>query len=473
MKSKLLVSFLIVALVMVAIGPISAGAYAYESSFRTAITYQNIGAAATTNLRIYFYDSPTDTTPIEIIRPNLARYAGTSVAIGTITEITPGFQGTAVMAADQPLAATMVQNPQDANVKIAPISNGFSSGSTQTLLATVIKNTFGAHTIFSVQNSGTSATTATIKFYAVGVTAPVHTLSQTLQPGAGYFVNMGSLTMPGAYNTAFNGAVVVEASGGGSLVSSAMELDFGSGIGAKAFEGVSQGSTTVYMPSAVCKNSGMNSAFAVQNTSTTTSTDVTVTYQPGGYTHPVTTIPAGGKQSFISCNVLPDNYLGAAKITSTAGVAIIAVGKISGNGAATAYVGFPNGYTKLSLPYVRFADTTHYNSGYMGRTNLTIENTSGVSIPAGSITVTYYDRDGNVAGTPHVYNSALADGAKFNSNAGSAGLTEFGCYNSCTQYGGSAIVTVTGAYTVAVVARHSTRYGSTYPSEDYNGIVVP
>ena len=54
------------------------------------------------------------------------------------------FQGTAVMESDQPLAATLVQNPQSANVKIAPISNGFSGGTPQTQLATVIKNTFGA-----------------------------------------------------------------------------------------------------------------------------------------------------------------------------------------------------------------------------------------------------------------------------------------------------------------------------------------
>jgi hypothetical protein len=48
-----------------------------------------------------------------------------------------------------------------------------------------------------------------------------------------------------------------------------------------AFEGVAQGSNTIYMPSALC-NFGttlQSTAYAVQNTSTSNSANVTVTYK--------------------------------------------------------------------------------------------------------------------------------------------------------------------------------------------------
>ena len=71
MKIRLLTAITILALVVMAMPPSAALAGAYETSFVTSITYQNADTAATTNLRIYFYDSPSDTTPVEIIRPNL------------------------------------------------------------------------------------------------------------------------------------------------------------------------------------------------------------------------------------------------------------------------------------------------------------------------------------------------------------------------------------------------------------------
>ncbi len=74
--------------------------------------------------------------------------------------------------------------------------------------------------------------------------------------------------------------------------------------------------------------------------------------------------------------------------------------------------------------------------------------------------------------SPHVYSSDLAANAKFNSNPTLAGLTEFGCYSGCTQFGGGALITVNGAYEVAAVARVSSKFGVQFPSEDYNGIPV-
>ncbi len=299
-KKPFLFTFVIFAMLAVALFPVPASAGAYETSFRTSITYQNIGTAATTSLYIYFYETPGDTTPIPIQRPNLNKFAGTSVALGSLA--LPSLQGTAVMSSDQPLASTLVQLPQSTTVKIYPMSNGFSQGTPRSMIATVLKNTFGVNTKFSVQNAGTTPTTATINFYNTSAVL-VHTVNQEIQPGAGLHVDAGTLA---ALGSSFNGSVAIETTGGtGSIVSSAMELDYGSGVGAKAFEGVGQGSLVVYMPSAVCQNSGMNSAFAVQNTHLSNSTNITVEYQPGGYIQTFNGLGPGAKTSFISCNILP------------------------------------------------------------------------------------------------------------------------------------------------------------------------
>ena len=474
MKIKFFSILAILVILIASIGPGSALAGSYETSFVTSIVYQNIGSVATTTLTIYFYDSPDDTTPIPVSRPNLNPGAGTSVYIGNLTEVSPNFRGTAVLSADQPLAATLVQNPQSTSVKVQPLSSGFSDGTPNTLIATVLKNAFPSggssyYTVFSVQNAGLTETTIDIKFYAVSGGAPILPPAYqdvVLQPGAGIVVDAGTISQLGS---TFNGSVVVESTGG-AIVSSAMELVSNAITDASAFEGAGSGSTTFYMPSAACVSYGMSTAFAVQNTSLTTATNVTIFYTGGGQETKL--IQPGSKQSFITCNIKSTNYLGAATIES-ATTNVIAMGKLFGAGASTAYLGFDSGSQKIALPYVRWGNNAHYLSGWMPRTNLAIQNVGGTTIAANQVTVRYVDRDGNTLGT-HTIPFSFAPGEKRNSNPSSAGLTEFGCYSSCNQFGGSAIVEGPAGAQLAVIARNTLYINASLSAnEDYNGTVMP
>ena len=164
----------------------------------------------------------------------------------------------------------------------------------------MLKNQFAAqqYTIFSVQNAGTSATDVAIKFYnTANPPTLVHTINTNLQPGAGYFVNTGDVSQLGA---SLNGSVVIESTGG-SIISSAMELDSDGSVGAKAFEGLGAGATTFYMPSALCNfvvsGQQQNTFYAIQNTSLTTSTNVNVTYSLAMSTQSITNLGPGGKGS--------------------------------------------------------------------------------------------------------------------------------------------------------------------------------
>ena len=166
MKKKIGSIILILAVAFVSLNVGTAFAGAYDTPFTTAITYQNVGTSETTQLEIWFYDSPEDTVPTIISRPNLAAGAGTSIWIANL-DIPEGFQGTAIMVSDQPLLATLVQvPPSEGTVRSRPLSNGFSSGTEDTLVATVNKNKFGTSTTtFSVQNVGSSDTEVDITFY--------------------------------------------------------------------------------------------------------------------------------------------------------------------------------------------------------------------------------------------------------------------------------------------------------------------
>lgn len=487
MKRKTFTLLIILALAFGVLGVIPAFAQAYSTSFTTSITYQNVDTQEATSVQVYFYPDVGSTTPIIITRPPLPAGAGTSLFIGSLTEIDQGFQGSAIMLADRRLVATLVQLPQSTTVKNRPLSNGFESGTPTILLATVQKNNFAAqyNSVFSVQNTDTEPNTITVTFYDTSAN-DVHTISQLVQDGASYYVNTGTITQLG---TSFNGSAVVtaERSGGadGSIVATVMEMS-ANGPNTAAFESVSGGDTTFYMPSAICDAfGGQRSAYAVQNTSLTDSTYVRVTYSNGATDG--ATIGAGAKASFIACNAsgMVSNYSGSAVIesltsssSSTPGQPIVAIGKVFGNGIYTAHLGADSGAAKLALPYVRWTQT-HWFDGTRQRTNIAIQNVSGGTIPANALSVTYYDRDG-VAQSTQTFNAAIPDGEKVNSRPywnSEAAMAEFGYYAS--GFGGSAVVECDTAMYAGCQVVAIARVSSFIPAdgsqvgEDYNGIPVP
>lgn len=477
MKIKMFSTFVILAILMSVVGAGTAQAGAYEGSFITAITYQNVGTAPTQTLSVYFYESPSDTVPQIVPLTNLNPDASASLYVGSI--IAGSFQGTAVMSADQPLAATLVQISSLSTVKVRPLSIGFSSGTPRTLLPTVLKNIYGVHTVFVVQNAGGTSTTATIKFNNQSA-ATVHSFNQVLEPGAGVHVDSQTIAQLG---TSFDGSVVVESTGGtGSLVSSAMELGFGSNNTAKAFEGAGEGATKFYMPSALCKYSSpaQTSYYAIQNTDATNPTDVTVTYSNGKTQ--TKTVQPGAKQAFGGCEPvnMPSNFLGSATVESTGGIKVLAIGKVSNTPAGqmqTAFSGFSAGAQKIALPYVRWGNNTHYFASTTSRTYIAIQNV-GPALAAGStITVKYVKYDGAVESTHTLTVPAggMATGAKVNSwpTLGTPALTEFGCYNNCTTFGGGAVIEGPAGSQLVAIARLTTWNGTADVAEDFNGIPYP
>ena len=449
-------------------------AYAYDTDFISVVHYQNIGNAPAT-ITIEFYDSDgylTDYAPVTMLAPN----AATSLYAGSISGLTAGFQGSAVIKSDQPLASTVSQLGEGA-VKNTPLSNGFASSEAASsfLIPTVLKNMFKFHSVFSVQN--VDSETADLKFTFKTITGDeiLYTV-EDLPAYSSYLVDMG--TTPAIPTPEFNGSVVVEAFKGGTstpgaIVATSMELEI-LGNNAYAFNGVptDETSSTIYMPSAVCKfgpNNESTSAYAVQNT-TSAPINVTVSYSNGNVDGPYA-IPGYSKRSFDGCQAgNPVGFLGSAIVTSVGGN-IHAVGKVYGGGLYPAHLGFTGGSDTVALPLVRWTEANWFN-GARQRSYIAVQNIGSADIPAGEVVVKYYDKDGVLVGTHEL--GAIAVGKKANTHPyylGAVG-SEFGYYTDGSTGGGAVVEGPSGSELAVVVRVQTYLGGGDSAGEDYEGIPV-
>lgn len=432
-------------------------AVAYGTQFVTSITYQNVGTAAA-NITIQFYPKANG-TPIPVTPAPLAKGAGTSLYVGSVSGLSSGFLGSAVLSSDQPVVATLVQIGSG-TVKNRPLSGAFSVGSNYVLVPTVLKNYFGSNSVFSVQNVGSAATDVTLKFVPTSGATVTHTVS-ALPAGSAEYIDMG--TFPGITAPTFNGSVQINTTG--SVVASSMELGTTSDK-AYAFEGATDFASTIFMPSALCSYNGQTSWYAVQNTAAG-NVGVTVKYSNGKNDGPYTLAP-GAKKSFGGCAAgNPAGFIGSAQIVSTGGD-IVAMGKIDGGGLTTAFLGFTDGAQTVALPYVRWTQT-RWLDGTRQRAYIAIQNVGTAPLAAGAAKVEYYDKAGTLVGTHPL--AAMAVGGKANSNPSTIGAAgaEFGAYPD-GSFGGAAVVKGPVGSKLAVVVRIVTYVGGPMVGEDYQGI---
>jgi hypothetical protein len=483
---------LLLALLMLlaSVSMVSAQQVGSNTSFITSITFQNVGTADTT-VQFQFYGQKSSTAAATV-NPSINKGAGSSLFVGNVN-LPSGFLGSAVLSSDQPMVATLVQIPQPSNGTVTnrPLSNGFSSATSNVLLATVLKNTFSTVSQFSIQNADTGNIDITLNFFdAANPSAPPIEVSETnIPPGSAKYYRMDQTGLIAA--TSFNGSATVKAVRSGTqtpanIVGSVLELST-TGPAVSAFEGVSGGANPVFVATALCNAfGGASTAYAVQNVDPTGTApkSVTVTYKGTNLTTNTavegsesSTISPGAKFSFRACNAsgIPQNFSGAATITS--GASLVVIAKVFGSGLATAWLGEGAGSQMLAFPYVRYSDDANYNTGKYQRVNLAIQNVGAATI--NNVAVEYRDKNGTLLGTHTI--ASIAAGAKANSSAvlatPAAGvdankLLLFGNpeSNPGGGFGGGATVVGPAGSTLIGVARVSSNPPSGRVAEDYNGI---
>lgn len=467
--------FLVTSLALLTTMLVSVTAFAgpaYESSFTTAVTFQNVGTETAT-IQFKFYNEANGTA-IDHAVDALPAGAGSSLYVGNISSIASGFSGSAVMSSNVPVIATMVQIASDSDVKNRPLSNGASQGSPKVLLATVLKNTFSTTSRFSIQNADSGGVDLKVSIYnsATPAAAPTVINVTNLPEGSAKYFDMGKLSEISA--ASFNGSAVVEGFKTGTttpanIVGAVLEMST-NGPRVSAFEGLPAGGTTVYMPSAACKYFNLDTFYAVQNTGAA-ATDVTVTYDNGKSESK--NVAAGAKASFATCNQQSNNYNGSATIT-TGGEPIIVIGKVSNASVSTAFEGATAGGSKLACPYVRWSES-QYASGARQRAFIAIQNV-GSALSANDVVVSYIDKAGKTVATHSL--AAMATGAKLSTNAKAATLAagatageqaEFG-YNG--GFGGGITITGPSGSNLVGVVRIASIGPNGQVGEDYNCTVV-
>ena len=467
-----------------------------NASWVVSVTYQNVGAAATTVNVLFYEEGNTDSIEFDPLGGGtIAPGAGRSFFIGSIDGIDPGFRGNAVMMSEQPLVATVVQFSQETGFKMRLLSNGFRDTDTsdQYLVATTLANTFSRTTIFSIQNIESVEIKATVRFYDLSGNLQ-STKVHTIPANSSKYIEMDNIADTGLPSTTFNGSAIVTATrtsddSPAMVVAGVSELYTDQNIAAN-FEGVplSRASNTVYMATALCERFGLDTFYAVQNASLTDDATITVTYYNTNGNEKATdgpyTIGSGQKKSILTCD--PNDgtdmtsFTGSATITST-GAPIVAIGKAQKSLNAgttdtalffTIFNGEPSGYNKLALPFIRWANDTDFNdSNNMGgkqRAFLAIQNLGDGNA---TVTVTYIDKNGNEVGSQDLVIEPFSKGNSSADSAGALGKSgmlpgSFGYYNDGSFGGG---VIIESDQPVIAVARVQ------HPGagEDYNGVPVP
>lgn len=470
--TKIKYLFVLVALLALGMATTVFAGPAYNASYTTAVTYQNVGSAEA-NIVFTFY--PEDSATGVNVERTLPAGAGASLFLGSVSEVSAGFRGSAVVSSDQPIVATMVQISSDGDVRNRPLSNGFSGGASSILLPSVLKNQFNTTSQFSIQNvhSGAVDLTVTLVDTAGNETVVTHS---NLPAGAAKYYDMG--TLADVTSGSFNGSATITAVAAGTttpapIVGSVMELSTNSGA-VSSFEAVTSGANTIYMATGLCNAFNATSFYAVQNTGDA-STDVTVSFAGNQTGTSTATIAPGAKASFNACNAdgIDAGFSGSA--TVTADQPIVVLGKVSGGGNSTAFLGEAAGSDALALPYVRFTQSG-WDNGTRQRSFIAVQNIGDTEVSG--VTIEYLDKNGNVVGT-HALDPIPA-GAKANSNptratGDTANLAEFGTpdANPGGGFGGGAVVSgPDGSTLIAVVRVQSNVGGGSVVGEDYSAIAT-
>jgi len=304
---------------------------------------------------------------------------------------------------------------------------------------------------FQVQNLESAEATINIMYYNQDGTVAAEVPADTIAA-------LGSKTYcPIDPVGTFNGSVVI--SSNTQVVAIANLLASGALSAGAATNSFSAGAMTMNLPLIARGNAGFNTWFNVQNTGTS-STNVTVTYNPGsagnsGVTD-TATIPAGAAATFDqeTKTALGSLFVGSATVTSDS-EAIVATVEQAGTGSIKTllgYNGFASGSTTVVAPLVMAN-----NAGFF--TGIQVQN---VGSSTANVTVTYSANTTSGMGTPTPDPASIAAGASHT-------FIQSGGQWTDTYVGSATITNAEGQNLVAIVNQlliGSLSFGTAYEGFD-------
>ncbi|MBP1467095.1 hypothetical protein EYB53_015380 [Candidatus Chloroploca sp. M-50] len=344
-----LVTGLIMALALV-LAPVRSVSAQQGIQWSTGFQVQNLGTAqATVDIRLI---NPDGTSAANILGESIA--AGSSKTYFPIPSVETGFSGSAVIEADQPVAAILNilgNNGVAGQPFYSEAATGLTQGATTVNLPLIQRGNSGFDTWFAVQNAGTAAAPVTVVFTpgpgANDGTADTVT-SAAIAPGASLVFDQSTRTELG---TRFVGsAQITSAQPVAVVVNQVGKAGFQTQL---TYSGFAAGSTEVVLPLVQQANAGFFSGISIQNIGTAAA-DVTVAYGANtvadgvSLTNETFNLGAGASQAIIVNGA--DRYIGSAIVTSAQPIVVV-VNQLSTQ-FGTSYEGISSAgaTTRVSLP---------------------------------------------------------------------------------------------------------------------------
>ena len=422
-------------------------------SYNSGFQVQNLEATdASITIMFYNRDGSVEATVTDSVPANTNNTYFPLTNLGDQgTNITPGFDGSVVIASDKKVASITNVLGSDGSDPLAfgASYKGFTGGSNSASLPLLMKNNYGFSTWFSVQNVGSADTTVTVNYSDGETSAPT-----LVKPGAAAKFEQATE----GHATGWVGAATVSSSSG-PIAISALEVGPTTLF---AYDGFSDGSTNPVMPLVNENNFGYITGIQVQNLGST-ATDVTVSYkpsagQPGSACTETRTVagqssvnfalyvftsfadPAASTLKSESCNV-GERFIGSASVTAnTTGQNLVAiVNQLNqGDNKGAAYGAFDPAAGTDTVVFPLLMDR---NYGYF--TAFDIVNVGSGPIAKADLvcTVTGVALSGPVS-TTFSPPSDLAAGTSWNQQLLNQVGDRFVGAGTCTATGGSIIGTV-------------------------------
>jgi len=311
-------------------------------SWATGFQVQNLGtAAANVSVQLYNPDGSNAGTISESIPANASK------TYFPVPNVSPGFQGSAVISADQQIAAIL--NISGNNFAYSESVLGIAQPANTVRLPLIMRNNSGFSTWFAVQNAGTTQASVTVQFSPnPGTGNSFTTPARNVAPGASTIFDQADQSELG---NVFIGSAVV--TGNQPLAVVVNQTGTGSRKTLLSYSGFASGSNDVILPLIQQANAGFFTGISVQNSGTTPAT-VNIAYGPnltGGasLTNDSTTLQPGGSAVFIKNG--GDRYIGSATVSASGGEVVVVVNQLSSN-SGTAYEGISStsATDKVSLP---------------------------------------------------------------------------------------------------------------------------
>lgn len=380
--ARLLIALTLVAMAVLGLAG-TASAAGPAGTWVSGIQVQNQHTTNAANITISFYwgaDAPAPYTPGALAIPAFtdvipAKESKTYYVPNAFPSLPENFVGSAVVSADQPVAAILNTTKLAAGSDLDPKRMGSAVGvldpATKVYTPYLRKAYYYRNSYIAVQNTsaGPANVTVTYKDYTTGATIAAATQSATIPAYTSkIFYQNDNAGLPDMFR---GGAVIESAAPLAVVVNNANLGTAVASAGFESYNGLSTGATKVYLPKQTVNYSGYQSSFTAQNVGTvaatmtavftfgaTTFTKVSPVIQPGGSWGPylATEADSGITTGFSGS--------GSAIITCAQPIVAVAAEVNSAKGYSVIWNAVPDGSGTSAVLYPKFdRNYSNYNGG--------------------------------------------------------------------------------------------------------------